>query len=35
MQKIAIPAALLSCFLLNPLRGQEAQKQVAIPDRGR
>jgi hypothetical protein len=36
MQQIAIPAGLLSCLLLIPLRGQEPrQKRVAIPDRGR
>jgi len=36
VQQIAIPSGLLTCFLLIPLRGQEArQKQVAIPDCGR
>jgi len=35
-QLIPMPAALLSCLLLFPLRGQEScQKQVGIPDRGR
>jgi len=36
MDLIPMPAALLSCLLLFPLRGQEpCQKQVGIPDRGR
>jgi hypothetical protein len=33
---IPMPAALLSCLLLFPLRGQESrQKQVGIGHRGR
>ena len=36
MDQITIPSGLLSCFLLIPLRGQEArQKQVVIGHRGR
>ena len=36
MQLVTMPSGLLSCFLLIPLRGQEArQKQVVIGDRGR
>jgi len=36
MDQITIPSGLLACFLLIPLRGQEAgQKQVVIGHRGR
>ncbi len=36
MEQIPVPSELLSCFLLIPLRGQEArQKQAGIPHRGR
>jgi len=36
MHQTTIPSGLLSCFLLIPLRGQEArQKQVVADDRGR
>jgi hypothetical protein len=36
IDQIAVPSGLLSCFLLIPLRGQEArQMQAAIGHRGR
>ena len=36
MDPIPMPAALLSCLLLFPLRGQEScQKQVVMGHRGR
>jgi len=36
MDPIPMPAALLSCLLLIPLRGQEScQKQVVMGHRGR